>query len=391
MPKNTSSEFSLQILVFALVSASFTTIYLVQPVLPVLQLEFGVDEREASYAISAVILAIALSNLPFGRLADRYAIKPIITTGGLVVVICGIGCAVVQQMSHLIALRFMQGLFIPALTTCLAAYLAKHLPLNRLNVVMGSYVSATVAGGLGGRLLGGWLHPPLHWRYAFISVSVLVLVATLAARAWLPSEKKKTIATIQEDGFITLLVRTDLLRIYSVAFLSFFVFSGLFNYLPFYLAGPEFNATTERITMMYMAYVLGIVIGPLSGKLSNRIGNGTTMLSGAVVFSLALSITHFTRLWAVAVGLAGVCIGFFAIHAAAAGALNQKLDSSRGRANSLYVLFYYLGGSAGITVSGYGYQHFGWFGVTSMGMMLLTVIAAAGIVEMKAQNNSNSR
>ncbi len=125
MPKNTSSEFSLQILVFALVSASFTTIYLVQPVLPVLQLEFGVDEREASYAISAVILAIALSNLPFGRLADRYAIKPIITTGGLVVVICGIGCAVVQQMSHLIALRFMQGLFISALTTCLAVYLAK--------------------------------------------------------------------------------------------------------------------------------------------------------------------------------------------------------------------------------------------------------------------------
>ena len=26
---------------------------------------------------------------------------------------------------------------------------------------MGSYVSATVLGGLGGRLLGGWIHPPL--------------------------------------------------------------------------------------------------------------------------------------------------------------------------------------------------------------------------------------
>ena len=35
----------------------------------------------------------------------------------------------------------------PALTTCLAAYLSANLPLERLNVVMGSYVSATVAGG----------------------------------------------------------------------------------------------------------------------------------------------------------------------------------------------------------------------------------------------------
>jgi hypothetical protein len=42
--------------------------------------------------------------------------------------------------------------------------------------------------------------------------------------------------------------------------------------------------------------------------------------------------------------LAGMCAGFFAIHAAAAGALNGKLTTSRGRANALYILFYYAGG-----------------------------------------------
>jgi MFS transporter, YNFM family, putative membrane transport protein len=72
------SPAGLQALVFGLVSASFTTIYLPQPVLPVLQQEFGVDEKQASYAISSVILGIALSNLPFGRAADRFPVKPII-------------------------------------------------------------------------------------------------------------------------------------------------------------------------------------------------------------------------------------------------------------------------------------------------------------------------
>jgi YNFM family putative membrane transporter len=76
------STFGLQALVFALVSAAFTTIYLLQPVLPILQQEFGVDEKQASLAISAVILGIALSNLPFGRLADRLPIRPIIAAGG---------------------------------------------------------------------------------------------------------------------------------------------------------------------------------------------------------------------------------------------------------------------------------------------------------------------
>jgi len=383
MQNSSSSPVGLQALVFALVSASFTTIYLLQPVLPVLQQEFGVDEKQASLAISAVILGMAISNLPFGRMADRMPIKPIIATGGAVVVLCGLGCALVQQMPHLIFLRFLQGLFIPALTTCLAAYLAKHLPVERLNVVMGSYVSATVAGGLGGRLLGGWIHPPLHWRYAFVTVSVLVSLATLAALKNLPPENQKAAVTARDDGFLALLKRTELLRIYSVAFLSFWVFSALFNYLPFYLAGPAFNASTQRITFMYMAYVLGIIVGPLSGQLSNRLGNGTTMVIGAVVFALSLAATHILSLWAVVLGLSGVCVGFFSIHSAAAGSLNQKLKTSRGRANSLYVLFYYLGGSAGITVSGYSYQSFGWAGVTGVGVLLLAVILAAGIVEIK--------
>ncbi|MGD9008189.1 MAG: MFS transporter [Desulfobacteraceae bacterium] len=379
-----TSAFRLQAIVFALVSASFTTIYLLQPVLPVLQLEFGVDENKASLGISAVILGIALSNLPFGRLADRRPIKPIILVGGLVVILCGLGCAIVQQITLLVLLRFIQGLFIPALTTCLAAYLAKNLPVERLNVVMGSYVSATVAGGLGGRLLGGWLHPPLHWRYAFITVSVLVLLATVSAIKYLPSEKYRPTALSEEEGFITLLKRSELLRIYSVAFFSFWIFSALFNYLPFYLAGPAFNASTRRITIMYMAYILGIVVGPLSGKLSNRIGNGATMVLGAAIWALALAATHITSLWAVVAGLSGICVGFFAIHSAAAGSLNQKLKTSRGRANSLYVLFYYLGGSTGITVCGFGYQQLGWRGVTGTGMVLLVVIFAAGMVEMRA-------
>ena len=383
MTREASHTFGLQAIVFAMVSAGFTTIYLLQPVLPVLKLEFGIDENHASMGISAVILGIALSTLPFGWLADRWPIKPIIAVGGLVVAVCGLGCALAPKISVLIILRFLQGLFIPALTTCLAAYLAKHLPVERLNVVMGSYVSATVAGGLGGRLLGGWIHPPLNWRYAFVTVSVLVIAATLSALFFLPPEKSKPVNQVDEVGFLSLIKRTALLRIYSVAFLSFWVFSALFNYLPFYLAGPVFNASTERITFMYMAYVLGIIVGPLSGKLSNRIGNGATMVVGGLIVALSLGATHILSLWGVVAGLCGVCVGFFAIHAAAAGSLNQKLEVSRGRANSLYVLFYYLGGSTGITVSGFGYQKFGWAGITGIGALLLAVILAAGVAEIK--------
>ena len=152
--------FKLQLAVFALVSASFVNIYLTQPVLPVLQNEFGVNPVQVSLTVSVVIFGIVLSNLFFGFLSDRFPIHPIILTGGVCVAIGGLVSALTHNFIVLIAARLFQGIFIPALTTSLAAWLARTLPGKRLNVIMGSYVSATVLGGLGGRLLGGWIHPP---------------------------------------------------------------------------------------------------------------------------------------------------------------------------------------------------------------------------------------
>jgi YNFM family putative membrane transporter len=380
---NENSFFRLQALVFGLVAAAIATIYLTQPVLPVLQREFGVSPSQASYTVSAVILGIALANLPFGMLADRFPVKRLILVGGLVVVICDGFCAATSSLGLLVAARFVQGLFIPALTTCLAAYLSANLPLERLNVVMGSYVSATVAGGLSGRLLGGWIHTPLHWRYAFVTASVLLLVATLAAIRWLPPGRRPAASESHSEGFLELLSHPELRRIFLVAFGGFFVFSSIFNYLPFYLSGPPFHASIRLITLLYLTYLIGVFIGPLAGKLSNRIGNGGTMILGSLILAGAIALTLIKSMATVVAALGLVCAGFFAIHAAAAGSLNRRLTTSRGRANSLYVLAYYLGGAVGISVSGQAYGWAGWPGVAGLGLLVLSLPFVTGIREMR--------
>ncbi len=375
------SSVRFQLLVFALVGAAFTTIYITQPVLPVLQQEFAVGESRASLTISAVIFGIALSNLPWGSLADRVPVRPIVLLGGSLIAVCGLACAAADRIWVLIGIRFVQGLFLPCVTTCVAAHLSRTLPQESLNVVMGSYVAATVAGGLGGRLLGGLIHPPLHWRYAFLTSAVVLEVATVAAWSFLPRERADSHGE-KALGFLPLIARIDLLRTFWVAFGAFFVFSSTFNYLPFYLATPELGASTTLTTLMYSSYLIGIVVGPLSGKLSNRVGNGTTMAVGSAVFGLSICATLVPSIPVIAVSLAGICAGFFAIHAAAAGSLNTRLNTSRGRANSLYVLFYYLGGFAGITAGGYAYVRFGWSGIVAMGLIMLLVPLGTGLWEL---------
>ncbi|MGZ8462218.1 MAG: MFS transporter, partial [Candidatus Deferrimicrobiaceae bacterium] len=73
------------------------------------------------------------------------------------------------------------------------------------------------------------------------------------------------------------------------------------------------------------------------------------------------------------------------------GSLNRRLTAGRGRANSLYVLFYYLGGSIGITVSGHAYGYGGWRLVAAIGILMLCTTFAAGVAEMRAEGRVHSR
>lgn len=92
---------------FLLVAATFSTIYLTQPLLPVLREEFGIDAAKASLTVSAVIFGIALATLPFGRLADRFPARPIILLGGTCASLCGFLCAVTTGFPLLVAVLLL--------------------------------------------------------------------------------------------------------------------------------------------------------------------------------------------------------------------------------------------------------------------------------------------
>jgi MFS transporter, YNFM family, putative membrane transport protein len=381
LPVATPGARGIQAVVFALVAATFLTVYITQPVLPILTAEFGVTPAVASLTVSAVVLGIALANLPFGVIADRFPIRPIVAAGGVVVALASLICAVTHSMGVLIAARFLQGLFVPSLSTCLAAYLSRTLPPARLNVVMGWYVSATVTGGMGGRLLGGFVFPAEHWRLAFVAAAAMVVGAVIGAMRWLPEGAAPRPPGGDEEGFLRLLSRPELLRMLSVAFSAFFVFSAIFNYVPFYLSGPPVEASVRMITLVYLAYLMGIPAGPVAGRLTNRFGAGATLIGGSAIFALAIGLTFIPSLPLIAVSLALTCGSFFTMHAAAVGSLNARLTASRGRANSLYVLLYYLGGASGISATGLTYARWGWHGAAALGLGVLLVPLAVGVAE----------
>lgn len=372
----------MQALVFGLVASAIAAIYFTQPVLPQLSREFGASPPVASLTVSLVILGITLACLPFGVLADRWPVKPIIALGGGATAGCLALAALSPNLGVLLAARWGQGLFLPALTSCLAAYLARTLPPARLGVVMGSYVSATVVGGLMGRLLSGFFLAG-HWRACFWLGAFLVLGLSLAALAWLPPQGPPPARQKQAPSYRSLLCAWSTLAPYLATFGSMFVFAAVFNYITYHLAAPPFLASTAFISLLYLTYLTGVVLGPLAGRMAGRMGAGPTLLLGAGLFALALLVALASSLALVVLALVLVCAGHFIIHATCQGLLNARLAHSQGRGNSLYVLVYYLGGWAGITAAGGLWGRWAWPGVMVLGLAMLLLPSWVGWMEVK--------
>jgi len=165
----------------------------------------------------------------------------------------------------------------------------------------------------------------------------------------------------------------------SVGFFAFFVFSAMFNYVPFYLSGPPLHASVRVITLLYLAYRDGDRRGPARGQADQslryrhhpgpwlagvRSGHRLTFIPSLA--AIAASAHRHLR------GVLSPCMR------QRSGRSNARLTESRERANSLYVLLYYLGGAAGISAAGAAYARWGWPGVTTLGLAALVLRSPSG-------------
>ena len=370
--------------VLALVSAAFCSIYLTQPNLPYLQAYFGSDLPSVSATVSTLILGFALANIPFGIAADRWPIKPLLGFGAAV--LCGsvLWCATAQSIEELTLARFVSGLSIPALTTCMVAWLSQTQAPERLPVVMGNYIAATVLGGFGGRIISGVLFTPEMWRWSFVFVALLIAVAACAALWLLPPAPVKKLQS-HRGSFLELLKRPELLMLFICGGAGLGLFATVFNYLPYRLSAPPFELSSNMATGFYASYLIGIVTAPVAGKLSSRFGGGLTLLGGATIITVGLCILFIDHIGTTMVALLILSAGYFTMHSAAVGTLNSKLavGQGRGRANALYILFYYIGGSLGIQVGGYFYQAGGWSQLLLFCLCLLVLPLATAAMEIR--------
>ncbi len=354
-------------------------IYVAQPILPVLKREFSVSPTVASLAVSLNIFALAIALLVHGPLSDYKGRKTVMVGSSILIALPTFLITLSEDFSYFLIMRVLQGIFAAGIAAIAIAYITEEFAPSIKGKAIGIYVGAMITAGLFGRVIGGILTALTDWRTMFAVFGMLNLLGGVLFWRYLPTSRRfvaNTDMLASLKGMGQHFRNRYLIGAFIIAFCIFFTYTGSFTFMTFYLSLPPFNLTTFQISLVFLVYVSGMV-SPFAGALSLHYGRQGIIYVGLTTAALGLLVSLWGSLFSSVAGLFLLCLGLFITQPAASALVGDRAGGNYGSASSLYLFFYYLGGSVGAAAPGPIWDKWGWNGVVTLCLGVLTVALIA--------------
>lgn len=360
-------------LVIALIATifSFSTLYIPQPMLPLLAENFDVAAGEAGLLMTVTMLPLAIAPALYGYFLQAIPARLMLTVALALLALDQVCFYFAEEFWHLIVLRLLQGLLLPAVFTALMTYCASMVPAQMVRRAMGFYIGATILGGFSGRLLGGVFASSFDWRSAFVIMGLMQLVPLLLLTR-VESDADINFARLDPRSISRVLLNRNF-RFMLMALASvFFVFSGILNIVPFHLQNINASATPFLISLLYLGYLVGAPVSFFSDAISKRLRDERKgLLLGLLIHAIGLVMLLFVAFAGLIATMFFLAAGFFLIHALLSGLANHLAQEHRGVVNGVYVSIYYFSGALGSWLPGYLFDGIGWQGMIIVFMSIL--------------------
>ncbi|GBF10704.1 MFS transporter [Tepidibacillus sp. HK-1] len=345
----------------------FSNLHMSQPLLPLFSREFGVSPATASLSISLTILTLSVFLLVFGPISDAMGRKNIMSLGLIASSILSILIFFAPNFFMLLFLRAVQGIFLASLPAIAYAYIGEEFDHLSISAVIGIYISGNTIGGMGGRIISGFIADLWGWRYSYLVMGMIGLISFILFLIFLPDsnhfQRKPFLINEAMKELISHWQNPILRQAYYIAGIIYFIFMGVFNYIGFYLSQAPYFLSTTVIGFLFISYLAGTFSSTYSGKLEGKLTIPVRIFLGLVIIFIGLVLMLFPQLPLILIGLVVLVFGFFFTHAASSSWVSHHAKKAKASASALYLLSYYLGASIGSTLLGYIWQPFGWKGV----------------------------
>jgi predicted MFS family arabinose efflux permease len=357
---------------------AFLNLYSPQALLPALAREFGVGAAEISAIMTASALAIALTAPFTGAVADVLGRKRVITAAMLAVVVPMAGAAWAPDVNALIVWRFIQGLLLPPIFAVTVAYIGDEWPPAEVPGVAGIYIAGSSLGGFCGRFVPGVLHDLVGWRGGFLALAALSLAGALIV-AWLLPREKSFVRSEDLGASVRQMMRhlknPQLLATYAIGFGVLFNFIAVFTYVSFHLAAPPYDFSSTLLGAIFVTYLVGTIIAPMTGWMVARLGRRWFILTVIAAWVAGALLMLAPPVAAIVAGLILCAACGMLCQTIATGYVTAIAKDGRSSAVGLYVTSFYVGGSMGALLPGLAWNAGGWPACIAMVVAMLAAMA----------------
>lgn len=353
---------------------AFAILYEHQPLLPLLAQQWGRSVSDIALLTTVTMIPLALAPLLYGYVLEKLSSRSMLIGGFSLLLITQALLSSASSYSMFLFLRAFEGLVLPAVFTALMTYTSASGGVDKARRNISIYIASTIIGGFCGRTLTGLVTSLSDWQTAFWMWSILALVAVISLFK-LDLDPRGKLVKISATEVRALLQKPVNRLGLSSAFLLFFIFAAILNFLPFRLLELDPTLTTATLSTVYTGYLIGVIISLASPGLVRWLeGERRILLLATLIYLLGILLFLSEHVSMLFVAMFVFAAGMFALHSVLSGYLNHLEASRKGMLNGLYVSFYYSGGALGSILPGFMYQSAGWMGFCALLVGLVLVL-----------------
>eukprot|EP01037_Dinobryon_pediforme_P018935 gene18935-19272_t len=380
------------------VGVTVLSLYASQPLVGLIQADFGLSTSEATLVTTFTLLGYACGLLLLVPLTDLVENRSLIVTTLAVDAMALASVAYAPNVPLFFIACFVSGVTASAIQMLVpvAAQMSAETQRGR---VVGNVMSGLMLGILLSRPIASLVAEIAGWRSFYITLACLIaMLAVLLARV-LPQRRPSA-----SRGYGTLIVsmltilREEPVLRRRATYQAFCMgaFGVFWTSVALRLSQPPFSLNQSGIALFALAGAAGAIIAPIAGRVGDRgwTRGGTLVAHASVILAMALAAlggdAMFRIMPGVSANAAVVLLGGAAVlldlgvigdQTLGRRAINLLRPEARGRINGLFTGLFFFGAAAGSGLSGIAWAYAGWLGVCLVGTAFGIAALAASTAE----------
>jgi EmrB/QacA subfamily drug resistance transporter len=379
--------------------------------LPSIQRDLGADLSELEWIVTGYALTFASLMLVGGKMADAYGRRRIFVLGIIVFTTASLFCGLASSSEVLIAARVLQGAGAALMNPATLSIIAATFPPRERGTAIGIWAGTAALALAIGPLVGGLITEHLEWSWIFFVNVPVGALAIAASYLFIDESRDETHASLDIPGLATSAVGLFALTyglieantygwtsarivgafaLAAIALTSFVVIErrrrqpmlpldlfrsgtyvganlvvllvalamfGIFFFVSLYMQNILGYSPVETGAAFLPLTILIILVAPIAGKTSDRIGSRGLMTAGMILIAvqlvmlsrLTVDATFWNLLPAFIIG--GVGMSLTMTPSAAAATRSVPVDKS-GVGSAVLNSARQVGGTMGVAIMG---------------------------------------